>query len=168
MKIPTYKNVTVGPSKIEGVGIIALKDFEKGETLFPLEGTIIKVKDTRELDHDVLDHAVPIDIVNGNYVLVGQPSLSNYFNHSCSPNAGFRDDKEFVAIRDIKKGEELVIDYAFCDIDGFTMACHCGSSNCRKEVVPFEKLDSTTQKKYLPYVINYIRKKYLASHNQEA
>jgi uncharacterized protein len=161
MKIPTYDNVTVGASEIEGVGIIALKDFDKGEVLFPLEGKVIKSENPQEeLDELTLSHAMPIDIEKGKYIFIGQPSLSNYFNHSCSPNAGFRDNKEFVAITKIKKGEEIVIDYAMCNIDGFKMACYCGNKNCRKEVVSFENLDSKTQKKYLPYVIPFIREKF--------
>jgi SET domain-containing protein len=165
MKIPTYPGITVGRSDIEGVGIIAEKDFNKGELLLPLEGRVIKSKNPHEeLDELTFSHAVPIGRENGKYIFIGQPSLSNYFNHSCSPNAGFKDTKEFVAMTKIKKGEEIVIDYAMCNIDGFKMACYCGSKNCRKEVVSFEDLDSKTQKKYLPYVIPYIKDEFLIHH----
>lgn len=38
------------------------------------------------------------------------------FNHSCEPNAGFRSSIVLEAIRDIKAGEEITFDYAFCEM----------------------------------------------------
>lgn len=55
-----------------------------------------------------------------------------YLNHSCGGNCGFDDPGDFVAIRDIKKNEELSYDYALIESNpNFSMQCACGSQACR-------------------------------------
>jgi D-alanine-D-alanine ligase len=52
-------------------------------------------------------------------------------NHSCDPNTAF-DGLDVLAIRDIKKDEELTLDYAqFLDENMEPFQCQCGSKNCR-------------------------------------
>lgn len=53
-----------------------------------------------------------------------------YVNHSCEPNTtakGFCD----VAIRNIKKGEEITGNYEET-AGGASFKCSCGSTNCKK------------------------------------
>jgi uncharacterized protein len=60
---------------------------------------------------------------------------SNFMNHSCDPNMVYDQKDNIIAKRDIKKGEELTIDYAnfVVNVDqDFT--CRCGASNCRKHI----------------------------------
>jgi hypothetical protein len=50
---------------------------------------------------------------------------------------GFYDTITFVAIRNIKRGEELVFDYGFNETfsgkeNGILFTCNCRSKNCRK------------------------------------
>ena len=42
-----------------------------------------------------------------------------------------KSEKDYVAKRDIKKGEEVGEDYAEDETPGFRMKCNCGSKNCR-------------------------------------
>jgi D-alanine-D-alanine ligase len=52
-------------------------------------------------------------------------------NHSCDPNCAY-DGLDVVALRKIKKGEELTLDYAqFLDKNMEPFHCNCGSKNCR-------------------------------------
>lgn len=52
-------------------------------------------------------------------------------NHSCEPNCAY-DGLNVVALRKIKKGEELTLDYAqFLDKNMEPFHCNCGSPNCR-------------------------------------
>jgi hypothetical protein len=52
-------------------------------------------------------------------------------NHSCNPNCAY-DGLNVVALRKIKKGEELTLDYAqFLDKNMEPFHCNCGSPNCR-------------------------------------
>ena len=55
------------------------------------------------------------------------------FNHSCEPNAGVAKGNQLVALRDIKKGEEVTFDYSttVCTHCEWAMHCACGSSLCR-------------------------------------
>ncbi len=60
-------------------------------------------------------------------------SIDWYFNHSCSGNMGFNNKGDFVAIRNIKRGEELSYDYGLAESNPkFKMICQCKSKNCRK------------------------------------
>jgi D-alanine-D-alanine ligase len=52
-------------------------------------------------------------------------------NHSCNPNTGYV-GLNLVALRDIRAGEELTIDYAgFANPDTSPFVCSCGATNCR-------------------------------------
>ena len=73
-----------------------------------------------------------------------------FANHSCAPNAGIRNDRDLVALRDIPKGEEICFDYSTTmDEKSFTMACRCGTPECRKMVTDFAELPAGTQQYYV-------------------
>ncbi|MGC1620097.1 MAG: SET domain-containing protein-lysine N-methyltransferase [Candidatus Acidiferrum sp.] len=62
-------------------------------------------------------------------------SIEWYLNHCCEGNCGFDEDGDFVAIRNIEKGEELSYDYALIESNPrFSMKCNCGKQNCRQTV----------------------------------
>lgn len=55
-------------------------------------------------------------------------------NHSCEPNTGYR-GLDVIALRDIREGEELTLDYAaFCNEDMAPFDCRCGSASCRGRI----------------------------------
>jgi hypothetical protein len=52
-------------------------------------------------------------------------------NHSCNPNTGYA-GLNLIALRDIRGGEELTVDYAgFANPDAAGFVCSCGAENCR-------------------------------------
>jgi SET domain-containing protein len=60
-------------------------------------------------------------------------SGAEYINHSCEPNLAARIVKGhilYISLRDIKRGEELTIDYNF-DKKVDKIPCSCGSGKCR-------------------------------------
>ena len=60
-------------------------------------------------------------------------SGAQYINHSCEPNLVARIVKGhiiYVALRPIKKGEELTVDYHF-DKKVERVPCGCGTAKCR-------------------------------------
>ncbi|MBV8360450.1 MAG: SET domain-containing protein-lysine N-methyltransferase [Deltaproteobacteria bacterium] len=62
-------------------------------------------------------------------------SIEWYMNHSCDGNIGFDMNGDFIARREISKGEELTYDYALAESNpNFRMQCRCGSSNCRSVI----------------------------------
>ena len=61
--------------------------------------------------------------------------LAKYENHSCDPNTlctgyGFE-----IAVRDIRKGEQITVDYGLLNVTA-AMPCLCGSPDCRGAVRP--------------------------------
>lgn len=59
-------------------------------------------------------------------------SVAWQMNHSCRPNVGINAADDFVAMRSIKRGEELCWDYAFAESNPkFSMKCRCGAVDCR-------------------------------------
>ncbi len=62
-------------------------------------------------------------------------SIAWHMNHSCDPNIGFDKSYNFVAMRNIKKGEELVWDYCYDETNPkFKLNCLCNTKKCRKRI----------------------------------
>jgi hypothetical protein len=62
-------------------------------------------------------------------------SIEWYFNHACAGNCGFDSDGDFVALREIREGEEICYDYALIETNPhYSMRCNCGSAQCRHTV----------------------------------
>lgn len=111
----------LAPSKIAGVGVFAIRDIKKGDPLylFPSPnphwyslpfGSMSKLwPEVREL---ILGQWA--SIVNGSHFLSPNDScwMIVYVNHSDNPNYQTNGD---IALRDIKKGEEITSDYCLMD-----------------------------------------------------
>lgn len=82
-----------------------------------------------------------------------------FINHSCTPNVGMLNAKTFIALRNIKSGEEITIDYAFVDNEEYSFTCHCGNPNCRQTITGFDWKRTELQKKYFRYFSPYLRDK---------
>lgn len=70
---------------------------------------------------------------------------AKYINHSCEPNCEVEivDDEEIwiIALKEIKRGEELTYDYSFGfdDEEYIDSPCRCGSENCCGYIVAKEE-----------------------------
>jgi len=121
-------DIMVKNSKIEGNGVFANRDFKKGEVVIKWNTDfVLPDEKIKQLPHDELKYVVPY---KGKFIL--QQAPARYVNHSCDPNTHVVDECSDVAIRDIKKGEEITSDYSASFEDDECMECNCGSSNCRK------------------------------------
>ena len=75
-------------------------------------------------------------------------------NHSCDPNAGLKEDREMVALREIQPGEEVAFDYSTTMSERhWTMPCACGAAGCRKVVGDFHELPILVQQRYLQLAV---------------
>ncbi len=119
-------DVLVKESKIQGRGVFAARDFRKGEVIlkWDLSHELLE-KDVKNVPEDEKKY---VAFFNGKYVLQLPPT--RYVNHSCEPNTFVRDFCD-VAMRDIKKGEELTSDYVKEPEPDMNIKCNCGSKNCR-------------------------------------
>ncbi len=120
----------------KGHGLYAIKDIKKGTRILDYVGNIITKKQTE--DSEKFDNEKPIYLFNLNrrYDLDGDVSwnTARLINHSCSNNCDYEGKGLklwVIAIKDIKKGEELTCDYGFgYDTDYKQFPCKCGSTNC--------------------------------------
>jgi SET domain-containing protein len=115
--------VMIKPSPIEGIGVFALQDIPKGcrsmfskaneqEQWIPITKT--EVEKLPAHSKALIENYCLYD--DENYFVPDygfkKMDLVNFLNHSNTPNViSINDGEFFEAIRDIKQGEELVIDY---------------------------------------------------------
>jgi len=106
------------PSKIHGIGVFAITDIRKGSRIFHNDDEPIFWIDKRSIQNLPKEIRKLYDdfcvIKGGSY---GCPESfdkltpSWYLNNSESPNVAADEDYRFYALRDIKAGEELTVDY---------------------------------------------------------
>ncbi|MEK7140373.1 MAG: SET domain-containing protein-lysine N-methyltransferase [Patescibacteria group bacterium] len=148
-------NVFVSKSKLHGKGIFALKDIKKGQFIQHIKGNIkIFIPSNKK---ESISYPNWVGVGKNKWIDPKYPNL--YLNHSCNPIAGIKGKVIMVALRDIKKGEEITIDYSIIEGDDrWEMRCHCGARNCRKIIRSVQFLPKRQYQKYLPWVPTYFQK----------
>lgn len=138
------KFVRVGKG-IAGKGVFAKRRIPKGTVISEIPGTLI-------IDPDYGSNYC-IDAGKDRSFEPGAPF--RYLNHSCEPSAAlffydgdpdeFPNDRPYLeALRTIREGEEIFIDYAW-DPDS-AIPCLCGAATCRGWVVDPDRLRETIEK----------------------
>jgi uncharacterized protein len=78
-------------------------------------------------------------------------------NHACDPNLGWADDA-LVTLRDVRAGEELVVDYAMSTADpDWFLRCHCPSYRCRQMVEGTDWQIPQLQQRYAGHWAPHVR-----------
>lgn len=124
------RGIIVKKSKTNGLGVFATKDFKKGEVVLRWQSKKILTKEQVDKLSDEEKKYIS-SYTAGKYI--HQVSPDKYVNHSCDPNTEVRDNCD-VAMRDIKKGEEITSDYSLDSIQLHHFTCNCGSKQCKKYV----------------------------------
>jgi SET domain-containing protein len=159
----------MGCSAISGIGVFAVSDIHKGKRV--AEGIhesdyslLISWSDIDECDSAIRNKIfsfcvgspqgfIPPDNLDFNTL-----SVEWYMNHSCEGNVGFNRQGDFIARRDVKKGEELTYDYGLAESNpGFKMTCKCKSKNCRKTITGNDWKDEIFRATNLPYMLPKLR-----------
>jgi hypothetical protein len=140
-------------TKVYGSSLFAAKDFKKDEVVFVAFGPLIT-------------HATTYTIPIGPDLKIDptQPSgnLCQYICHSCDPSCGIKNRTEIVAMRDIRKDEEITIDYGMIgyeyggEISEVDRICKCGRSICRGKMGCYKELPREVRKKYKGYISDYL------------
>lgn len=146
-----FHPIIVLNTKTRGLGVFANASIKKGERV--VCGKPVRI--TIERTH----HSFQIDV--NTHVELDEPA--RLINHSCNPNLGIKNNNfggyDFIAIKKIKKGEELTWDY--CTTEYISIAvenkCLCKSSICRKEIKGFAFLPKDIKKRYNDYIANYLK-----------
>lgn len=155
--------IYIGKSKIHGKGIFASKDIKKGEIIALIKGRVVNflVKNKKDAQHG------PdwVGICHNTWIDPAEPFC--YLNHSCNPNAGIKGKVETVALKNIKKDEEITIDYSITEETvNWKMKCGCGSKGCRKIIQSIQFLPTKTFNKYYPFIGTYFKNLYLKSNKK--
>jgi SET domain-containing protein len=152
----------VRQSKIHGSGLFAIAEIDKDEIVAVKGGHIV---DREMLRREITPRLGPVDIQIGDNLFIApvtndERELSMlYSNHSCDANLGLRGEVTFVAIRDVRAGEELTHDWAMTDDDDYSLECKCGSPNCRKILTGKDWQRPELQKRYAGYFSAYLARK---------
>ncbi len=121
------KSLIVKKSKIHGKGVFANRNFKKGSIVIKYNLKPLTKKEFENLSESE-KHFTSFE--NNKYWLF--PSPERFVNHSCNPNTNpDLVNKYDIAIRDIKKGEEITTDYRKDNVPGLDMKCNCRSKNCK-------------------------------------
>jgi uncharacterized protein len=145
-----------GPQK--GKGVRAVEAIRKGEVLSFFGGNVITSEEFESLPYALQIYGYQVD----DDLYLALPSMdgistSEYYNHSCNPNAGFRDSITLVAMRDIRPGEEVAFDYCMCTTtEDRPIACVCGDSGCRGVIRNTDWMQPELQRKYKGYFVPFI------------
>lgn len=129
---PIHDALRVASSPITGRGLFAGCFIRRRAKIGEFEGEVIPIAEARrraaklkivaivELDRKAIDAR-------------GMRTGFRFINHSCAPNTFMRRTREraeFYALRDIRAGEELTVDYEDSHHEG-QLRCRCGAARCR-------------------------------------
>lgn len=153
--------VQVRDSGIEGKGVFAKEDIKKGEVITVKVGHILTDEEIKTLSLELRNYCLKIRdrLFIGPKTKEEIEDSSNYLNHSCNPSAGLDGQITYVALRDVKKGEELAHDYAMTTDYDYRMGCQCESKNCRKVITGEDWKRKDLQEKYGNHFAHYILKR---------
>lgn len=157
MSIEKHKKVYVAPTGHIGKGLFAKIDIKEGEIVFVAKGTLVE----DDYNDDYLTGPYWLWIREGLWLSPFDVNPWRYINHSCDPNVGIQGKVTVVAMKDIRGGEEVTIDYSITEDDPYwEMECRCGKRGCRKIIRSIRFLPEEMYKKYEPYVPRALRKSY--------
>jgi SET domain-containing protein len=124
--------VLVHPSRIDGQGAFAGEDIPARRKIGEIRGESISVREARRRARGAA--RIMIVELSERRAIDASASLDplRYTNHSCQPNAVLRIRQgrvELYAMRDVRRGEELTVDYGPTHHDG-KLRCRCGAARC--------------------------------------
>jgi SET domain-containing protein len=124
--------VDVAPSTIDGQGAFAAEPIPGRRKIGEIRGESISVAEAnrraRRLERIMIVEVSEYRAVDAS----GSTDPLRFTNHSCRPNAVLRIRQgriEFYALRDLKPGEEITVNYGETHHAG-TLACRCGMPGC--------------------------------------
>lgn len=133
-----------------GLGVFADQDIKKGQVVVRGKGL--------HPEKEITVHSFQ----TGKNTFMQLDKLSRSINHSCDPNTGVRnnddDAYDFIALRDIKAGEEITWDYETTEYEvKWFKECHCGAESCRHQIRGFKYLDQKTRDRYGEFIADYLK-----------
>jgi hypothetical protein len=122
-------------------------------------------KEEEALPEEFRDHGVQIaeDFVL-TWTEASSTEIDGYFNHSCSPNTGYKGQIMLVAMKQINSDEEVTFDYGMVVFQSrnakrYRIECQCGAKNCRGIITDNDWKIPELQKRYDGYFQWYLQDK---------
>jgi len=160
------KKLHTKTSTINGVGLYSTVNIKKGETVGYIHGEIVVFREfTPKISKQMLNW-----IGVGRYSWINtDDSVFRFINHSCQPNVAIVTKRKVIAIKDIPRNEELMMDYSFTEAepDWNIPTCSCKSANCRGNITPITKLSKHTYQKNKPHITKNFQRVY-ETHNKNS
>jgi hypothetical protein len=160
--------IRLRPSKkIKGeIGAFALKSFKKGQIVVAAadfeDGNTMSIIEYNKLSKDAYELVKAHSTITPDTVFLPK-NLNylrpiNYFNHSCDPNIGFDKHDNYVALKNIKRNDEFLLDYSFLNTNpDYKIKCRCASKKCRKIITGNEWRNEIFWKKNNAYFASTLR-----------
>lgn len=139
-------------TKTQGLGIFVVENIKKGEKLSSFDG---RVYSSRSIlwNEDLYNHCIQFEKKKWR----DSKGIARLLNRSCEPNCGVKNFFDVVAMRDIKKGEEITWDYEMTeDHPYWRMKCTCGTKSCRKVIGAYSNMPDATRKKYKGFISEWL------------
>lgn len=157
------KHIYIRTSKIHGFGVSIGENVKKGEIIARIKGKMrFKVNKTTK---DTFANPDWVGVAKDQWIDPDKPY--KFLNHSCNPSAGIKGRVTLIALKNMKEGEEVTIDYSTVEGDPhWQMECICGEKTCRKIIKSVEFMPAEQFKKYLPYVPSYFKKLYMKRYKK--
>lgn len=139
----------VKSSSLHGAGVYTTAPIKKGARILEYTGPRLTAKECQGMYADTeVTYLFAMDDQN---IIIDGFGMAAFVNHACNPNCEtdqIDDSIWILALRDIKRGEELTYDYNLFDGDpGEVAPCYCGLKGCRGTM--FSKDEITRQKRIL-------------------
>ena len=146
------KKYVMKGNSIAGYGIYATKNISNKEVIFKLEESAQRIVTRKYVEQKwnkkekeiFRKYAYPL---SKEVFLLWDDNPANWApqNHSCDPNTEY-EGLNVVATRNIRKGEELTLNYAtFLDEHMEPFACQCGAYNCSRWITGIPDNSVTTR-----------------------
>jgi uncharacterized protein len=135
-----------------GKGIFAKVNLKKGNVIFAWEGR----KKKGNFPWYVGDRWLQVQ--DDEWIAPLRSNPGWYINHSCNPNSGIKNSIKIVAIKNIRRGEEVTYDYSTSESeDNWYLKCHCNSKNCRHIIRSYKFLSAELKLKYSDFISEYLK-----------
>jgi hypothetical protein len=152
-------------SPIHGTGAFSAIPISPGEIVLRIDDSRV-VTDADPVDPSIGEFEHHCDyLAGGKVVLMQSPERS--INHRCEPNTYIRTiggDRYVVALREVRRGDEITYDYCVNGDGDTEWVCECGSPACRRRHLSgFFRLPVDVQARYLALLEDW----FVAEHRDE-
>jgi SET domain-containing protein len=149
------RKVVVKQTRKYGNGVFAKSQIRKGEVIAAFDGSVYTY-DYEYWNEDLFNHVIQFAPKKWR----DSKGIARWINHSCEPNCGIKSLFKIVAMRNIKKGEQITWDYDMTERNpDWRMRCRCGYSECRKVIGRYlTRLPKKFRSRYQGYISAWLLK----------